>query len=61
MKASKDGKKFRNRMVNGEAVECEYHAKPVEHVHPDMCVRIYFAVSTTKPHVKVGYIGRHAD
>lgn len=61
MKSSKEGKRFRNRTVNGEPVECEYHAKPVENVHPDMCARIYFAVSTEKPHIKVGYIGRHSD
>lgn len=59
MRGSKDGKKFRQRAVNGDIVECEYHAKPVDNVHPDMCVRIYFAVATEKPYVKIGYIGRH--
>lgn len=59
-KASKEGKRFRNRMVNGESVNCEFHAKPSEGVSPDMCVRIYFAIAVSAPFVKVGYIGRHS-
>lgn len=58
-KASDKGKRFRNRLVEGEEIECEFHAKPAENVSPDFCARIYFAVATTAPFVKVGYIGRH--
>lgn len=60
-KLSKEGKRFRNRPVNGEPVDCEYHLKPADKVRPDMCARIYFATATTAPFVKVGYIGRHID
>ena len=59
-KASKEGKRFRTRMVNGESIECEFHAKPSESVSPDMCVRIYFRVEVSTPFVKIGYIGRHS-
>lgn len=58
-KTSKDGKRFRTRMIDGESVDCEFHAKPSEGVSPDMCARIYFATGTTAPFVKIGYIGRH--
>ena len=58
-KGSKEGKRFRTRMINGESVECEFHAKPSEGVSPDMCVRIYFATSAAAPFVRIGYIGRH--
>lgn len=58
-KSNKDAQRFRTRMVDGESVECEFHAKPADATSPDMCVRIYFATSDTAPHVKVGYIGRH--
>ena len=58
-KVSDKGKRFRTRLVEGEAVECEFHAKPSEGVSPDLCVRIYFATGTEAPFVKVGYIGRH--
>ena len=58
-KASKEGKRFRHRTVDGESVECEFHSKPSDGTSPDKCVRIYFAVSPTAPHVRVGYIGRH--
>lgn len=59
-KTSEKGKRFRNRIVEGESVVCEFHAKPVDHVSPDLCTRIYFAVGTEAPFVKVGYIGRHS-
>lgn len=58
-KASKEGKRFRTRQVNGESVECDFHTKPADATSPDMCARIYFAVATTAPYVKVGYVGRH--
>ncbi len=58
-KTSEKGKRFRNRVVEGENVECEFHAKPAEGVSPDLCARIYFATGTEAPFVKVGYIGRH--
>jgi len=60
-KNSGAGKRFRNRKVNGREVDCEFHAKPSEVTSPDRCARIYFATSPTKPHVLVGYIGRHVD
>lgn len=60
-KNSEAGKRFRTRQVNGREVECEFHAKPSEGTSPDRCARIYFATSPTKPHVLVGYIGRHVD
>lgn len=59
-KASKEGKRFRVRTINGESVECEFHAKPSDGVSPDMCARIYFATASSAPFVKVGYIGRHS-
>lgn len=59
-KGSKEGKRFRTRMVNGESVECEFHAKPSDAVSPDMCVRIYFTTAASSPFVKIGYIGRHS-
>ena len=59
MKNSREGRIFRLRTVNGESVECEFHAKPADGVSPDRCVRIYFAISEQKPFVKIGYIGRH--
>ena len=59
-KTSDKGKRFRNRIVEGESVECEFHAKPAEGVSPDLCARIYFATGTEAPFVKVGYIGRHS-
>jgi hypothetical protein len=58
-RASKEGKKFRQRLIDGVAIDCEFHAKPAEGVSPDMCARIYFATCPTPPHVRVGYIGRH--
>ena len=60
IKASKEGRLFRNRVIDGERVECEFHAKPSDGVSPDMCVRIYFAVTDTAPFVRIGYIGRHS-
>ena len=60
-KNSEAGKRFRTRQVNGNEVDCEFHAKPSERTSPDRCARIYFATSPTKPHVLVGYIGRHVD
>lgn len=60
-KNSEAGKRFRTRQVNGREVDCEFHAKPSEGTSPDRCARIYFATSSTKPHVLVGYIGRHVD
>ncbi len=60
-KNSEAGKRFRSRQVNGREVDCEFHAKPSEGTSPDRCARIYFATSPTKPHVLVGYIGRHVD
>lgn len=58
-KANRDSKRFRTRLIDGESVECEFHAKPSDSVSPDMCVRIYFAVANATPFVKVGYVGRH--
>lgn len=60
VKNSKEGKQFRLRTVNGETIECEFHAKPSESVSPDRCVRIYFATATSVPFIKIGYIGRHS-
>lgn len=60
-KNSAAGKRFRTRQVNGREIDCEFHLKPSEGTSPDRCARIYFATSQTKPHVLVGYIGRHAD
>ena len=58
-KNSEAGKRFRIRQVNGREVDCEFHAKPSEGTSPDRCARIYFGASSTKPHILVGYIGRH--
>lgn len=58
-KNSAAGKKFRTRLVNGRAVDCEFHAKPTEGTSPDRCARIYFGTSQEAPYVRVGYIGRH--
>jgi hypothetical protein len=60
-KVSEKGKRFRTRVIEGETVECEFHAKPSEGVSPDLCARIYFATATNAPFVKVGYIGRHTE
>lgn len=58
-KGSKEGRRFRTRTIDGESVECPFHAKPFDGTSPDMCARIYFAVLPTEPRVRVGYIGRH--
>lgn len=60
-KNSEAGKRFRTRQVNGREIDCEFHAKPSEGTSPDRCARIYFGTSPTKPHVLVGYIGRHVE
>jgi hypothetical protein len=60
-KAQDDAGRLRNRLVGGERVDYEFHAKPSEAVSPDKCVRIYFATSTSSPFVKIGYLGRHFD
>jgi hypothetical protein len=49
----------RPRPVNGEPIDCEFHAKPSEGVSPDLCVRIHFGMADTAPRVRVGYLGRH--
>jgi valyl-tRNA synthetase len=54
-------RKKRTFNIDGNQVYCEYHAKPSDNVSPNMCVRIYFAISDSSPHVVVGYIGRHFD
>lgn len=59
--SSEKGKRLRNRVIEGESVECEFHAKPTEGVPPDLCARIYFATGTQSPFVKMGYIGRHLE
>ena len=58
---NRSDRNFRDRLVNGESVECKFHAKPADGTSPDMCVRIYFGVSEQRPKVRVGYIGRHPD
>ncbi len=58
-KNNRENRQFRRRIINGEEVDCEFHAKPADGVSPDRCVRIYFAISRSEPYVKVGYIGRH--
>ena len=60
-KTNKEAQRLRARLINGEYVDCEYHAKPSDGVRPDLCVRIYFAVTTAQPFVKIGYIGRHFE
>jgi hypothetical protein len=60
-KNSEAGKSFRTRKVNGREVDCEFHAKPSEGTSPDRCARIYFSTSQTKPHILIGYIGRHVQ
>ena len=47
------------RYVDGEPIDCEFHAKPSEGVSPDLCVRIYFGISESAPCVRIGYLGRH--
>jgi hypothetical protein len=54
------GKRFRNRAVEGEGVESEFHAKRAEGVSPDLCARIYFETDTEARSMKVGYMGRHS-
>lgn len=61
IKKSKAAKRQRTFPINGQDVRCEYHAKPSDGVHPDLCVRIYFTVSDQSPKVRIGYIGRHFD
>lgn len=45
--------------IGGNSVPCELHLKPSDGTSPDKCVRIYFAPSQVKPHIGVGYVGRH--
>ena len=60
-KNSKKAKAFRTRAINGTERECQFHLKPSDATSPDMCARIYFTVTDDYPHVRVGYIGRHAQ
>jgi hypothetical protein len=61
IKKSKGSKRQRTFRINGNECHCEYHAKPSDGVHPDLCVRIYFTVSDQAPRVRVGYVGRHFE
>ena len=61
IKKSKGAKRKRTFPINGKEVHCEYHVKPSDGVHPDLCVRIYFTVSDQTPRIRIGYIGRHFD
>ena len=61
IKNKKEARRRRTFRIGGEALYCEYHAKPSDGVSPDACARIYFAVSTHAPRIRVGYIGRHPD
>jgi hypothetical protein len=61
VKKSKEAKRQRTFRINGQDYHCEYHAKPSDGVHPDLCVRIYFTVCEQAPRVRIGYIGRHFD
>jgi hypothetical protein len=61
IKNSKDARRHRTFRIDGHDVHCEYHAKPSDGVHPDLCVRIYFAVSDQHPRIQIGYIGRHFE
>lgn len=47
------------RLVDGQPIDCEFHAKPSEGVSPDLCVRIYFGIAEIAPRVRIGYLGRH--
>jgi hypothetical protein len=47
--------------IGDEELYCEYHAKPSDNVPPDLCVRIYFAVTDQFPCIRIGYVGRHFD
>lgn len=49
----------RPHSVDGEQVDCEFHAKPSDGVSPDLCVRIYFGIAEAAPRVRIGYLGRH--
>ena len=60
-KEAKAEKIFRKRQIEGQIFDCEFHAKPSDGTSPDMCVRIYFCITESKPKVRVGYIGRHPD
>jgi hypothetical protein len=60
-KNSKEAKQKRTFNIKGQDYYCEYHAKPSDGVSPDLCVRIYFAIAETSPHIRLGYLGRHFD
>jgi hypothetical protein len=61
IKKSKEAKRRRTFRINGKEIHCEYHLKPSDGVHPDLCARIYFTVSNQAPRICIGYIGRHFD
>jgi hypothetical protein len=61
IKKNKAATRQRSFMIDGKSTHCEYHAKPSDGVHPDLCVRIYFTVAKASPKVRIGYIGRHFD
>jgi hypothetical protein len=61
VKKSRDAKRQRTFRIGGDDIYCEFHAKPTDGVPPDLCVRIYFALSDDAPRVRVGYVGRHFD
>ncbi|MFN4288604.1 MAG: hypothetical protein ACK4E3_08935 [Brevundimonas sp.] len=59
VKNSRSEKAARTFRINGIDVHCELHLKPSDGTHPDKCARIYFAISQSRPRVKIGYVGRH--
>jgi hypothetical protein len=61
IKKSREAKRQRTFKINGEDIHCEYHLKPSDGVHPDLCARIYFTASDQPPRICIGYIGRHFD
>lgn len=58
---SRDTMKRRTFPIDAQPTPFELHAKPNDGVSPDQCVRIYFDVQETAPHVRIGYIGRHFE
>lgn len=46
-------------LIDGQEVDCEFHAKPSDGVSPDLCARVHFGIVDVAPRVRIGYIGRH--
>lgn len=46
---NRDAVRQRTFRIGGSDVHCEFHAKPSDGVHPDLCVGIYFSISSQKP------------